>query len=82
MLCRDGTKEKRAETAYDHAQPDLLSTVLLLDSLVQDDVQKDVISAEDANDLSTAVQLNEQSLVEILRRISARMKATRDKQQS
>jgi hypothetical protein len=40
---------------YHHAEFDLLSAVLLLDGLVQDDVQEDVIATQNANDLSAAV---------------------------
>ena len=40
---------------YHHAELDLLSAVLLLDGFVQDDVQEDVVAAQDADDLAAAV---------------------------
>lgn len=55
------------EGTHDHAQPDLLSAILLLDGLVQDDVQEHVVAAQNTNDLTAAVELYEQSLVEVLR---------------
>lgn len=58
---------------YHHAELDLLSTVLLLDRLVQDDVQEDVVAAQDADDLATSVELDKQSLVEVLQQIRVSM---------
>lgn len=42
-------------STYHHAELNLLSAVLLLDGLVQDDVQEDVVAAQDADDLATAI---------------------------
>lgn len=60
---------------YHHAELDLLSAILLLDCLVQDDVQEDVVAAQNADDLATAIQLNEQPLVEVLQHIGVSMRA-------
>jgi hypothetical protein len=69
---------------YNHADSNLLAVVLLLHRLVENNVQEDlillamfqysrksvpyIVTAEDANDLSAAVQLDEQSLVEVLQK--------------
>lgn len=77
-------EEGLALVTYHHAQSDLLSTVLLLHSIVQHNVQEDledssagvpyasrigvtyIVATQDAEDFAAAVQLNEQSLVEVL----------------
>lgn len=51
---------------YNHPKSDLLSAILLLDSLVQNDIQEDVIATQNSDDLAAAVQLDKQSLVEVL----------------
>lgn len=51
---------------YDHSESDFLPTLLFLDSLVQHNVQEDVVATKDANNLAAAVELDKQSLVEIL----------------
>lgn len=64
IKARRGLETER--TTYNHAQPDLLATILLLDRFVQNDVQEDIVTSQHANDLSAAVELDEQPLVEIL----------------
>lgn len=60
---------------YHHAKLDLLSAVLLLDGLVQDDVQEDVVAAQNADNLATAIQLDEEPLVEVLQHVGVSMGA-------
>ena len=62
-------------STYHHAELDLLSAVLFLDGLVQDDVQEDVVAAQNADDLATAIELDKESLVKVLQqiRVSTRM---------
>lgn len=52
---------------HDHAQSNLLSAILLLHSLVQDDIQEDIVTAQNTDDLAAAVELNKQALVEVLK---------------
>lgn len=42
-------------STYDHAESDFLSTFLFFDSLIQHNVQEDVVATQDAEDLTTAV---------------------------
>lgn len=51
---------------HDHAEPDLVATILFLHSLIQDDVQENIVSTENTNDLAAAVELDKQALVEVL----------------
>lgn len=51
---------------YNHTKSDLLAAILLLDSLVQDDVQEDIISTQNADDLAATIELHEKTLVEVL----------------
>lgn len=60
------------ECTHHHAEADFLSSLLLFDSLVQDNVQEDVVQAQVADGLATAVELDEQALVETLCEGSAR----------
>lgn len=53
-------------TDYGHADPDFLAALLLLHRFVQHEVQEHIVATEDANNLATAVQLDKQSLVEVL----------------
>lgn len=63
-------------STYHHAKLDLLSAVLLLDGLVQDDVQEDVVAAQDADDLATAVELDKQPLIEVLQQAGVSRRAS------
>lgn len=65
-------------STYHHAELDLFSAVLLLDGLVQDDVQEDVVAAQDADDLAAAVELDKQPLVEVLQQAGVSMRAWRN----
>lgn len=51
---------------HHHAEADFLTPVLLFDRLVQNNIQEDIVAAEDADDLAAAVELHKQALVEVL----------------
>lgn len=58
--------DDRVATDYHHADPHLLAAFLLLDRLVQHDIQEDIVSTKNADNLATAVELHKQPLVEVL----------------
>lgn len=64
-------------STYHHAELDFLSAILLLDGLVQNDIQEDVVAAEDADDLAAAVELDKQPLVEVLQKKGVSMRASK-----
>lgn len=49
-----------------HPQRNLLASFLLLYSVVEDNVQEDVIAAQGAHDFARAVELDEEAFVEVL----------------
>lgn len=49
-----------------HADSDFLSPLLLLESLVEDDVHEYIVASQDADDFAVAVQLAEHPLFHIL----------------
>lgn len=51
---------------HNHAKSNFLSAILLLHSLVQDDIQEDIITAQNTNNLAAAVELDKQALIEVL----------------
>lgn len=60
------SKGRKKVYTHNHAEPDLFSAILLLHSLVQNNIQEDVVAAENADDLAAAIQLDEQPLIEVL----------------
>ena len=62
-------KEMIEEHAYDGAYGVLLSWSRLFEGIIGDKVQEKIVASQDAADLATALEMNEQLLVHKLRSI-------------
>jgi hypothetical protein len=66
VVCGPRDQRSSVPSTYHHAQADLLAAILLLHRVIKNDVQEDIVSSENSNDLAASVELDEQLLVKVL----------------